>query len=578
MVAPPVSEAFPSDVLFHAGLEYSVRGTIYAFMATVLFVVVFRYGLKLLEGRTASHAKYFVLLNKMYKELMVGGLIQFSSNRLSQFGAVEQDSPAYQAWEVADDMVFFFAIALALQSALMFWRLQARNVALDTLALYTSEELYAEATNNGALATIPKPYVSASKLCIVRHFFLTKHKLPQLFSYPKYLRAVQDTEIIELFDVEVSTWILLLLVYSGLFFLSDVFVSYHDDLNLPETRKKVHDIRLIVIAVAIAALTVFMLVMYAYLKNVVYRMVLHAGGDEATLAASLKRVGDEEASSRIQETSSHALLKMHHVAEGLSDRHDRSSIGDLVLTIFRKVTGCKYKTASHRQASQLMDEHAMDLPWFSRKATHVGVKVLLTLNALYFGFLAQALIVLIPRDVGASHYILGGLLAYLIVAHMVLLAPRIARQLAFINATVRVNPAELKIVIEHYADVLQLQRKMARAVLAHLAARDVTIDVFIAGLKLDDPNETGYMEGAVLRKNIKRFGYKFSKLKFTSFVRLQFETKGTKVKYERLVQMLHDEAAHHGDEALPLAFSDVPPMSDKKTPLLSPRHVTKQVD
>ncbi|OQR91287.1 hypothetical protein ACHHYP_04816 [Achlya hypogyna] len=572
MSSPPaVATAFPSDVLFHAGLEHGVHGTVYAFMATILFVVLFRSSLKLLEGRAANHAKYFVLLNKMYKELMVGGLIQFCSNRLSQFGAVEQDSSEYNAWEVADDMVFFFAISLALQSVVMFWRLQTRNVALDQLSLYTSQELYDEATDQGKRDVIPKAYVSVTKMSIVRHFFLTKYKLPQLFSYPKYLRAVQDTEIIELFDVEVSTWLILLLVYSAFFFLSDVFISYHSDLEDVATRKRVFDVRLIVIAVAIAALTAFLVLIYVYLKNVVYRMVLHAGGDETTLAASLKRVADEESATRVHETSARALHTMHTVAEGLSDRHDRSSIGDLVLTIVRKLTGCKYKTPAHRQSSRF-DVHALDIPWFSRKATHVGVKFLLTLNALYFGFLFQALIVLIPRDVGAGHYVLSGLMLYMLVVHMGLLAPRIARQLAFVNATVRVNPAELKVVVEHYTDVLELQRKMAHAMLAHFQAHDMNLAVFAAGLKLDDPDHSGFMDQTVLRKTIKRFGFKFSKLKFTSFMRLQFETKGTQVKYAKLLEILEAEAAH-ASEAPParLSYRAPPSPHDKSTPLLSVR-------
>ncbi|OQS02226.1 hypothetical protein THRCLA_05382 [Thraustotheca clavata] len=572
---PPttVPQAFPSDVLFHAGLELSVNGTIYAFMAAVLFVVLFKSGLQIVERYTVHHTKYFILLNKMYKELMVSGLITFTSNRLSQFGVVRQDSPEYNAWEVADDMIFFFAISLAVQSVIMFWRLQARNLVLDKLSLMTSQELYDEATSNGDLSEIPKQYVSITKMSIVRHFFLTKYKLPQLFCYSKYLRAIQDVEIIELFDVEFFTWIILLLVYSAIFFLSEVFLSFQFDLNDPDARKMVHNVRLIVISVAIAILTVFLLLIYAYLKNVVYRMVLHAGGDEKTLTASLQRVAQEESTHRVQETAARALFKMHHVADSLSDRHDRSSIGDLVLTIIRKITGCKYRTKADRQSSHF-DLHAMDLPWFSRKATHVGVKFLLTLNALYFGFLFQAFVVLIVDHVGASIWILSGLMLYILVVHMGILAPRIARQLAFVNATVRANPVELKSVVEHYAEVLELQHKMAHDVHKYLNDHAISLEVFMAGLEMDDPEKTGYMEGTKLRKYIKRYGFKFSKLKFTSFIRLQFETKGTSVKYSKLLDILRDEGPNALEETqhhVSLGPSS-PKHDDKTTPLLSSRH------
>ncbi|KAG9403805.1 hypothetical protein AC1031_005300 [Aphanomyces cochlioides] len=548
-----VDKTFPMGVLFHIGLQLPVYSSLLSFVYVVAFVIVLKTLLTKLEDKAAPHPKYFTLLTNMYRELLVGGLINFLSKRLAEYGVFDKDSSHYTAWEAVDDMILFFAIALTIQSVIMFLRLRQRNFQLDKHALLTPAELYGKATSDGKSNKIAKEYVSAAKMFVLRDFFLRQYDLPRLFSFPKYLRAVQDTEIIHLYEVEKSTWILLVIVQGFYYLISDDSrPHYRDHLDEPDMRASIHKNRLLVLFILIAILTVMMLGLYFYLKRCVSIMVMHAGGDEAQLATALKRIADS-ADVAVPETTETTLLKLFDRTENLPEYEDASSFSDLLGTIFRKITGSKWG----KKTSDLSHlECDLNLPFFSRKFVHVLTKFFLTLNAFYFGFLFQGFMVLVARGRAWSLGIIAGQMALLII-NMTFLSPRIIRQFTLINGIVRVNPGELKSVLEHFIDVLELQRRMVRAVLAHCETHNIEITQIMKDLKTHDDDNSRYVECEILRSTIKRYGFKFSKHKFNTFVRLQFKTKGTRVRYDLFYRVLFSEiaaisvedATHHGQKS-----------------------------
>ncbi|RHZ33037.1 hypothetical protein DYB31_014339, partial [Aphanomyces astaci] len=120
------------------------------------------------------------------------------------------------------------------------------------------------------------------------------------------------------------------------------------------------------------------------------------------------------------------------------------------------------------------------------------------------------------------------------------------------NATVRVNPTQLKAVIEHFSDVLDMQTKMADAVAVYCDAN--LKDVADMEMELDalDPAGTLVVDCEVLRGVVKRYGFRFSRNKFQTFVRLQFQTRGTTVPYldftKLLSSLLRQRACDHDDD------------------------------
>ncbi|CAK4140650.1 unnamed protein product [Aphanomyces euteiches] len=587
----PVDKTFPMGVLFHIGLQLPVYSSLLSFVYVIAFVIVLKTLLTKLEDKAAPHPKYFTLLTNMYRgmlhvqhemngndhlrcvELLVGGLINFLSKRLAEYGVFDKDSSHYTAWEAVDDMILFFAIALTIQSVIMFLRLRQRNFQLDKHALLTPAELYGKATSDGKSNKIAKEYVSAAKMFVLRDFFLRQYDLPRLFSFPKYLRAVQDTEIIHLYEVEKSTWILLVLVQGFYYLISDDSrPHYRDHLDEPDMRASIHKNRLLVLFILIAILTVMMLGLYFYLRRCVSIMVMHAGGDEAQLATALKRIA-VSADVAAPETTETTLLKLFDRTENLPEYEDASSFSDLLGTIFRKITGSKWG----KKMSDLSHlECDLNLPFFSRKFVHVLTKFFLTLNAFYFGFLFQGFMVLVARGRAWSLGIIAGQMALLII-NMTFLSPRIIRQFTLINGIVRVNPGELKSVLEHFIDVLELQRRMVRAVLAHCETHNIEITQIMKDLKTHDDDNSRYVESEILRSTIKRYGFKFSKHKFNTFVRLQFKTKGTRVRYDLFYRVLFSEiaaisvedATHHGHKSSIMAHRPAP--SNEGTVLSSER-------
>ncbi|KAH9088722.1 hypothetical protein LEN26_019384 [Aphanomyces euteiches] len=547
---PSVKDTFPDNALFHIGLQLPVYSTLLSFLYVIAFVIVLKMALTKLENKAAPHPKYFTLLTHMYRELLVGGLIQFLSKRLGEYSVFDKDSNNYIAWEAVDDMILFFAIALTVQSSIMFLRLRQRNFQMDKHALLTPAELYAQATSDGKSNKIAKEYVSTAKMFVLRDFFLRQYDLPRLFSFPKYLRAVQDTEIIHLYEVEKSTWIILVLL-QGLYYVisDDVRPGYRDELQDPDTRESIHKSRLLIIFIFIMILIFMMLGLYFYLKRCVSIMVMHAGGDEAQLTAALKLLADAT-DVAAPETTEVTLLKLFDRTENLPEYEGSSSFSDLLGTVFRKVTGSKW---GKKKSDVPHLECDLNLPYFSRKFVHVLAKFFLTVNAFYFSFLLQGFMVLVANGKWWSLAIIGGQMVVLLL-NMTFLSPRIIRQFTLINGIVRVNPGELKSVLEHFIDVLELQRRMVRAVVAHCETNNIDVSKIMTDLKAHDVDNSRYVESEILRSTIMNYGFKFSKNKFNTFVRLQFKTKGTKVRYDlffrvffrEVANMSVEDATHHG--------------------------------
>ncbi|KAF0695957.1 Aste57867_13264 [Aphanomyces stellatus] len=536
---PLVGATFPKETIFHIGLQLPIYSSLLSFVYVIAFVVFLKTLLTMLERKAGRHPKYFTLLTLMYRELLVGGLINFLSKRLAEFNVFDKDSSKYTAWEATDDMILFFAISIAIQSIIMFLRLRSRNMQLDELAILTPAELYAKATSDGTSSKLGRPYVSAAKMFVLRDFFLREYHLPRLFSFPKYLRAVQDTEIIHLFEVEKSTWVLLVIIQGVFYTIADATkVGYRDELDQEETREAIHKNRLLVLFMLIFVLTALMLGLYLYLKKCVSLMVVYAGGEEKQLATALKHIADVTEQAP-HETTEATLLHLIERTENLPEVEDASSFSDLLGTLFRKLTGSTWGKKAPDVAHLECNLH---LPLFSRKLVHVVTKFFLTLNAFYFGFLFQAFVVLAGRTTALSLAMIG-LQMLLLLVNMTFLSPRIIRQFALINGIVRVNPGELKSVVEHFIDVLQLQRKMVRAVAAHCETHRIDLEQLRTDLELEDKDRSRYIEGDILRQTIKKYGFKFSKHKFNTFVRLQFKTKGTRVRYDLFFRVLFREAA-----------------------------------
>ncbi|KAG9403806.1 hypothetical protein AC1031_005304 [Aphanomyces cochlioides] len=552
---------FSVQTLINAGLDINVSVPLqFAFICAVTaFVLCFEYVLETIESVIARHPTYWTLLNKMYRELLVGGLTAFVAKRIDQWDAL----PKYSQTKLnnSDDMVLYFSLSIALQSAFIFMMLRVRNKKLDKLSVLSARDLLEYMSTDDSAKPTSKLSQSIMKTKILQNFFLTTYKLPDVFSFPKYLRSIQDSEIFSLFDVEIIEWLLLVAIYTAFFWIADVFETIRFVGEGPEDAiiesgvglqhaKMIQTTRLQVLLVFILILTVSLWALYAYVRRRVHDIVIHAGNGHKSYLDALHEIADQE-DARLAKpmTNDEAIATMMELADALSDVEDHSTIWDLIKSGARRVLG-----KSHVKNQAFVPVADLHLRFFSRKAVHVFAKLLMSFNAMYFALVWSAFNASVGRVISSKQawwypLCLVGLMVVL-VFNMVFFAPRLVRQLALVNATVRVNPSELKTVIEHFADVLEMQTEMAEAINEYCDANDKDVKELEQDMVALDPQATGYIEGEELRNIISRYGFKFSANKFQTFVRLQFKTQGTKVPYAdfcRVLFGLTDQLkAHHG--------------------------------
>ncbi|KAH9192923.1 hypothetical protein AeNC1_005094 [Aphanomyces euteiches] len=552
---------FSVQTLINAGLDISVSLPVqFAFICAVtVFVLCFEYVLETIESVIARHPTYWTLLNKMYRELLVGGLTAFVAKRIDQWDAL----PKYSQTKLnnSDDMVLYFSLSIALQSAFIFTMLRVRNKKLDKLSVLSARDLLEYMSTDDNAKPTSKLSQSIMKTKILQNFFLTTYKLPDVFSFPKYLRSIQDSEIFSLFDVEIIEWLLLVAIYTAFFWIADVFetirfVGEGSEDALIESgvglqhAKMIQTTRLEVLLVFILILTVSLWALYAYVRRRVHDIVIHAGNGHESYLEALHEIADQE-DARLAKpmTNDEAIATMMELADALSDVEDHSTIWDLIKSGARRVLG-----KSHVKNQAFVPVADLHLRFFSRKAVHVFAKLLMSFNAMYFALVWSAFNASVGRVISSKQawwypLCLVGLMVVL-VFNMVFFAPRLVRQLALVNATVRVNPHELKAVIEHFSDVLEMQTEMAEAIVDHCDAHGKDIKELEQDIIAIDAQTTGYIEVEALRDVISRYGFKFSANKFQTFVRLQFKTRGTRVPYADFCRVFYGlteqlKSSHH---------------------------------
>ncbi|RHZ05031.1 hypothetical protein DYB31_008474, partial [Aphanomyces astaci] len=495
------------QTLLHAGLDESVSVPLQlAFiLAVTLFVLGFEFLIESVEAIIERHPTYWTLLNKMYRELLVGGLTAFVSKRIDQWDILSAYSQTklnlsddmvsqqdrIDQWDIlsaysqtklnlSDDMVLYFSLSIAIQSALMFMMLRRRNRNVDALSALGARDLV-EVMSADPDRAASRLSQSAMKTKILQHFFLTTFGLPDLFSFPKYLRAIQDAEIFSLFDIEIIEWLLLVAVYAFFFWFANLFDIMR---FVPEgatddaidagvglaNAKRIQAGRVGILLVFVLVLSVTLLLLYQYIRFRVHQIVVHAGGYRASYLEAIMAIAADEDAAPPPLSNDRAIGQMAELADSLADVEDHSGIWDLLTSAWRYMAGTPH-AAKPNVAMPIQDLH---LRYFSRKAIHVFAKILLSFNAMYFAlvwatFNASIAPVLVSGEATWYPLALVGIMAVL-VFNMMFFAPRLVRQLALVNATVRVNPTQLKAVIEHFSDVLDMQTKMADAVAVYCDA------------------------------------------------------------------------------------------------------------
>ncbi|RHY30973.1 hypothetical protein DYB32_003881 [Aphanomyces invadans] len=533
----------------------------------VLFVATLELALHHIQRVCRQHPKYAKMLHKTTQELMIVGLIYMLVKFCVYTKLAEKGGPVYYALDAADVFVFFVTMALVFQAIVIFIRLRKSNIEMDKLSVMTAADLVKIARQRLDEASESKSwwrqfhtwkrYEDRMEMKLLGQFFLNVYELPQLFSFAKYIREVQDSQIAKFIEVDLSTWVLLLGVFA-------LYFVYTGQLHAPY-RVSDSSVRLVAFAVFVCCLTVAMFGFFLYLKHLVTVLLQHATdraleGSAMTLMVPLDGNAKQrkmdflfEAMNDVIEKvlldadipTDEAIARMRHVADELYHGKVRDHswmkadlMCQLVGSAYRKCHGKPNLHKNSLRAKLMHDDKPVRLPFFSRKACHVVLQSMLIANGFFYALLINCVVVVTHwNEVVAILLLLIPLFI-----NTVVLAPDVVRQFSIVNGTWRVGRKKLSSVIEHFAQVEKMKQRMCVQIHTFFHEHHKTLDDLQAALEKADAADSdandGFIDLDVCRETLKDFGFLFSRHKFNTFVRLEFDTKGETIRYADLLDIL----------------------------------------
>ncbi|CAI5733974.1 unnamed protein product [Hyaloperonospora brassicae] len=554
--------------LFQVGNDVEFWRVLIHLSILAFCLVVFEAFLHHVEHKLSRYDKYHHMLRKGYRELMVLGLLSLGLKLLKEVPGINPYSKTMVAFQVADLTIFILALALILQATVVFLQLRKHNIEADRIELITAQDLINAITppaGTPPIAAAPAP-ASSSKCfrCwpskpakafdlevvqrrLLRHLFLRRFGLPQLFPFSKYLRRAQANQITHMIEVEPSMWVLLLAVAWMLCGFLDALESL--DIELPEKHELVE-----VFVVFAWALVVLHAVVLLYLRSCIHSLLLAAGysDNESTLVSNLRSVAEEEAAAWQMEAADSALNTMNRVQEELEEIEDnrnakrhvllRKDIGlQLVATCIRNMNEIGDSKKAHiDQAPGGTQLDAPDIPirFFSRKAWQVIVMFILLLNGFFIALLVQCAVYDLD-DIYKEFGLLPAIVVPLpLILNTFVFQQHIFRYFVVVCSILRVDANTMGEVVSHFSEVVELRSEFASSLLDCLNERDYTIIDLRRELHAYDPRQTGMIDVEKLRLVLAAFEYRLTRFRLNSVAMMLFELKGTKVEYGQLLRLL----------------------------------------
>ncbi|TMW55424.1 hypothetical protein Poli38472_010306 [Pythium oligandrum] len=570
--------------LFHVGDNVSLARVLVFLSVLVVLVIIFEQLLHKLEHKTKRYRKYEEMLSKVYRELMILGFIGLDIKILKEVTHINAYSPSIIAFQVADLTIFILALALVFQATCIFVLLRRKNLIVDRAELISTNDLADSITaRQQAVGTTARlrwsqfnvrrggkthgdisdaAYDDMVQLRVLRHLFLRRFGLPELFPFSKYLRQAQDNQLTHMIDVEMSTWILLIAVAWGLDGATTLLEASH---AMSEQRA------LIAVFVIFSwALTLLHLVVALYFRRCVQKLLL-AGGYQPKngVAECLRAIGRDEASTLNTELAGEAIEAMQAVQEhqeGLRlqrqqqrRRHhllENDTGFQLIATCVRNIaqlwrTRTPDKSSSAavasgysmpitgkseiRRASCILPVH---IRWFSRKAWHFIVVFLLMLNGFYLALLCQCVLYQMSSIASSFGVVFMLSVPLPVLLNIIVFQPRIFRNFMIVSSIFRVDVTTLSEVVNHFSEIVELRSEFVGTL--HMCMQDAGISIQEVErlLQIRDPQGSGIIEVETLRLVLQSLGFRLSHFRFNSVAKLLFHLRGTTLEYAQVIRLL----------------------------------------
>ncbi|KAG7380329.1 hypothetical protein PHYPSEUDO_007301 [Phytophthora pseudosyringae] len=532
--------------LFQVGEDVEFWRVLIHLSILALCLVLLEGALHKLEHKFPPSEKYQHMLKKAYRELMVLGLISLGLKILKEIPDIDSYSKTMLAFQVADLTIFLLALALILQSTAVFLLLRNQNDRAERAELITTQDLI-NSVNGSKDSDDAVPSFFQTLFCcgrsakkrandselvelrLLRRLFLHRFGLPQLFPYSKYLNRAQANQIAHMIEVEPVMWIVLLIVAWAICGLLEILKTFDSD--MPESHELVE-------AFMIFAWVLLLLhaMVCLYFRSCVHHL-LHAAAfsnDKATLVANLSAIADEEADAWKNEEADKALEVMGCIQEHHEDLELQRQRGEK--------TGVRHVENSGKRRESfsgvMPGSPRIEIRFFSHHGWHIGVMLLLILN----GFLITLFVQCAVYDLDDIYEDFGTLPTVMVplplVINSVILQRHIFYDFVIVSNTLRIDSHTLSDVVENFSEVVRLRSEFATTLLTHLTQQELSISDLQAELKARDRRGSGFIEVDDLRDVLSKFGFRLTRFRFNSVVKLLFELEGATVAYAHVVRLV----------------------------------------
>ncbi|KAL4109623.1 hypothetical protein PRIC1_001322 [Phytophthora ramorum] len=540
--------------VFRVGEDVELYQVVVVLSALAISLLAFEGALHHLEHSLSQNSKYQHMLKKVYRELMILGLLSFIIKMLIEVGGMDGYSGFMLAFQVADLIIFILAITLIIQAILVLLLLRRHNNRSDRAELITTQDLVDVLQSSDSASSTsccggnqPKDSLFKKKIVehrLLRHLFLRRFGLPQLFPFSKYLRRAQANNIVHMIEVEPSMWLLLL----GMAWAFSSVVQIIEQFEVDVRYELIEGLMAFAWVLVLAHILVRL-----YFRSCI-RRILSTGGyskDKTALTENLSAIAEEEAKAWENEAADSALETMNQVHAQLEEieherKAERSGLlkGDkgfqLAATIFRHISRicCCRKSMVPRQTGVQPEAPDIDIRFFSRKFWHVVVMFMMILNGFFVALLVQGAVYTFDEiydQVGIFPVILIPLPLAL---NALFLQKSIFRDFVLISCILRIDASTLGEVVSHFSEIVELRSEFATSLLHCLKASEHSVADLDEALQSHDRNKSGFIEITKLRTVLASFGFHLTRFRFNSVVKLLFELQRTKVEYAQLVQLV----------------------------------------
>ncbi|ETK75835.1 hypothetical protein L915_17619, partial [Phytophthora nicotianae] len=486
-------------------------------------LVLFEKALHRMELKFPPSDKYQHMLKKVYRELMVLGLISLGLKILKESPNIDSYSKTMLAFQVADLTIFFLALALIVQSTAVFQLLRNQNDRAERAELMTTQDLV-------HLLNEPKdsaPSSAQTLLCcgraakkknyskrlvelrLLRRLFLRRFGFPQLFPFSKYLSRAQANQISHMIEVEPMMWVVLLAVAWAICGILNVLEAL--DADIPERQELVEAFMFVAWILLLVHLMVFL-----FFRSCVHYLLRVAGfnDDKKILIENLNTIAQEEGKAWQNEEADKALEIMSSIQEQHEEfeyqrvRRQRKLLQQGLYHRTAATMGIAHKSSEKLSESingVVPDSPKIDIRFFSYKAWHVSVILLLVLN----GFLITLFVQCAVYDLDEIYEDFGALATVLVPLPLVLNALYFQRHILYdfvvVSSTVRIDSHTLSDVVENFREIVQLRSEFATSLHQHMMQHELTIEDLQEELKARDATGTGYIEVDDLRSVLGKF-------------------------------------------------------------------------